>query len=320
MNKMFELEFARSISGTTSLFSNPEKFYNGYRRAVNNNGSNKDWGLFQMNDYWNRNIAVDGKKADFSPDKIFDAQYNSRFALATTRDAGVKAHWGDPWRDWNAYKNKTTWYQNGLKSFDENPQWRNAIGLKGGGMIRGAGSSRSDSIPAMLSNGEYVVRSDSVKKYGKNFLDSVNAGRFSPEAGMSQSPIARIQGVVNAGGFRSEAGMSQSTIASIQGAMPQDGEVIGMKFGGMVGASRRSPAMPTRVSAKMPAFNLPSTSGYDAKAGAAAMYSSEKNTVNNSNNVRIVINGAGKNAKSIANKVAEMINSSNNARNHSRSI
>lgn len=40
MNKMFELEFARSISGTTSLFSNPEKFYNGYRRAVNNIGAN----------------------------------------------------------------------------------------------------------------------------------------------------------------------------------------------------------------------------------------------------------------------------------------
>ena len=269
----------------------------GDRRAVNNNGTNKDWGLFQMNDYWNRNIVVDGKKADFSPDKIFDAQYNSRFALATTRDAGVRAHWKDPWRDWNAYNHNTRWYQNGLKLFDQNPQWRTAIGLSSGGMIRGAGSSMSDSIPAMLSNGEYVIRADSVKKYGKDFLDAVNSGRFSPEAGMSQTPIVSIQGV-----------------------MPQDGEVVAMKFGGMVGKSRRRPTMPGRVAAKMPAFNLPSTGGYDAKVGAAAVYSSERNTVNNSNNVRIVINGAGKNAKSIANKVAEMINSSNNARNHSRSI
>ena len=45
-----------------------------------------------------------------------------------------------------------------------------------GGYI--SGTSTSDSIPAMLSNGEFVVRADSVKKYGLNFLNAVNSGSF----------------------------------------------------------------------------------------------------------------------------------------------
>lgn len=48
-----------------------------------------------------------------------------------------------------------------------------------GGYISGPGTSTSDSIPAMLSSGEYVIKASSVKKYGSNFLDSVNSGTFS---------------------------------------------------------------------------------------------------------------------------------------------
>ena len=47
-----------------------------------------------------------------------------------------------------------------------------------GGHITGPGSGRSDSIPAMLSNGEYVIKADTVSKYGKGFFDSVNAQKF----------------------------------------------------------------------------------------------------------------------------------------------
>lgn len=47
-----------------------------------------------------------------------------------------------------------------------------------GGYISGRGTGTSDSIPAMLSNGEFVVRADSVKKYGLNFLNAVNSGSF----------------------------------------------------------------------------------------------------------------------------------------------
>lgn len=48
-----------------------------------------------------------------------------------------------------------------------------------GGRIYGAGTSTSDSIPAMLSNGEMVLRAAAVKKidavYGRSFLNTLNA-------------------------------------------------------------------------------------------------------------------------------------------------
>jgi LysM repeat protein len=46
------------------------------------------------------------------------------------------------------------------------------------GYIRGAGTATSDSIPAMLSNGEYVIKADSVKKYGAETFDALNAQKF----------------------------------------------------------------------------------------------------------------------------------------------
>lgn len=51
-------------------------------------------------------------------------------------------------------------------------------GMATGGFIQGPGTSTSDSIPAMLSDGEYVIKADSVRKYGTNFLNAVNEGKF----------------------------------------------------------------------------------------------------------------------------------------------
>lgn len=48
-----------------------------------------------------------------------------------------------------------------------------------GGHVRGPGTGTSDSIPAYLSNGEYVVKASSVRKYGTPMLDHINAGRFA---------------------------------------------------------------------------------------------------------------------------------------------
>jgi TP901 family phage tail tape measure protein len=56
-----------------------------------------------------------------------------------------------------------------------------------GGAIRGAGTGTSDSIPAYLSNGEYVIKAKSVKKYGTETFDALNAGRFA-EGGLIQDP------------------------------------------------------------------------------------------------------------------------------------
>jgi TP901 family phage tail tape measure protein len=44
-----------------------------------------------------------------------------------------------------------------------------------GGHVAGPGSATSDSIPAMLSNGEYVINAGAVSHYGKGTFDALNA-------------------------------------------------------------------------------------------------------------------------------------------------
>ena len=51
--------------------------------------------------------------------------------------------------------------------------------FKPGGKVKGPGTATSDSIPAMLSDGEYVVKASSVKKYGTGVMDALNAGKFA---------------------------------------------------------------------------------------------------------------------------------------------
>lgn len=50
----------------------------------------------------------------------------------------------------------------------------------GGGLITGPGSGTSDSIPARLSAGEYVVRSAAVRRVGVAYLDALNGLRLPP--------------------------------------------------------------------------------------------------------------------------------------------
>lgn len=49
------------------------------------------------------------------------------------------------------------------------------LGFAGGGAVSGAGTGTSDSIPARLSNGEYVIKASSAKALGTNFLDRLNS-------------------------------------------------------------------------------------------------------------------------------------------------
>ena len=67
------------------------------------------------------------------------------------------------------------------------------IGVGGratGGYIRGPGTGTSDSIPAMLSNGEYVIRASSVARYGLGMMDAINSGRVGNITSAAGSPMA----------------------------------------------------------------------------------------------------------------------------------
>lgn len=48
----------------------------------------------------------------------------------------------------------------------------------GGGHVRGPGTATSDSIPAWLSSGEFVVRAAAVRKFGVGFFDALNSLRL----------------------------------------------------------------------------------------------------------------------------------------------
>ena len=66
-----------------------------------------------------------------------------------------------------------------------------------GGMVRGPGSSTSDSIPARLSNGEFVIRAASVKRFGAQFFQALNAGVMP--SSMRSAPAMTSRGQSAAG-------------------------------------------------------------------------------------------------------------------------
>lgn len=83
---------------------------------------------------------------------------------------------------------------NGLKV----PDWVPVIGgahtnfptipkLATGGYVGGVGTGTSDSNPALLSRGEYVVKADTVRRYGVEFMDALNNGSLAFSGGMTQN-------------------------------------------------------------------------------------------------------------------------------------
>lgn len=77
----------------------------------------------------------------------------------------------------------------------------------GGGSIVGAGTGTSDSIPAMLSNGEYVLTAATVNRLGLPFLDKLNAGDFP---GYAEGGLVRPNLYVGAGVSTAKSSDSQS--------------------------------------------------------------------------------------------------------------
>ena len=69
-----------------------------------------------------------------------------------------------------------------------------------GGFISGPGTWTSDSIPAMLSNGEFVTNAASVAKYGTSFMNSINNGTFNPKFPTVGAPNVPTAGGAGIGG------------------------------------------------------------------------------------------------------------------------
>lgn len=80
-----------------------------------------------------------------------------------------------------------------------------ATGRASGGYITGPGTSTSDSIPAMLSHGEYVVRAAAVRNFGLNFMHAINAGIRPPgfaDGGLAAAGVAGMASFAGGGAGR----------------------------------------------------------------------------------------------------------------------
>jgi len=70
-------------------------------------------------------------------------------------------------------------------------------GFARGGYVNGPGHSTSDSIPAVLSNGEYVLKASAVRKFGTGYLDRLNQGRGFADGGLASIFTSGSRALVN---------------------------------------------------------------------------------------------------------------------------
>lgn len=72
----------------------------------------------------------------------------------------------------------------------------NAVHSASGGHIKGPGTATSDSIPAWLSNGEYVIKAAAVARYGVAMFDRLNAMHFADGGYVARAAAAPSTGTV----------------------------------------------------------------------------------------------------------------------------
>ena len=113
--------------------------------------------------------------------------------------------------------------QNSMAGSDVGPSpGADGVPFASGGHVAGPGSARSDSIPAMLSNGEFVVNALATKKY-RPLLDAINAldvkhleGGTASGSGESVATLSKVLGTNET---NSQLAISNETLTSIDGSL-----------------------------------------------------------------------------------------------------
>jgi hypothetical protein len=90
-------------------------------------------------------------------------------------------------------------------------------GFARGGPVRGPGSGKSDSILAWLSNGEFVLKADAVRKWGVGFLQALNQGRMPRFAAGGHVSLPKFAGLPRfaAGGLASLPSLGGNTAGMV---------------------------------------------------------------------------------------------------------
>lgn len=94
-------------------------------------------------------------------------------------------------------------------------RWTGAFGkaFASGGSVAGPGTGTSDSVPAMLSNGEYVLNAQAVDRLGVPFLNGLNTGRLR---GFASGGLVGSGGVA---GYKAERGSNGGQVQSVNLSM-----------------------------------------------------------------------------------------------------
>ena len=104
-------------------------------------------------------------------------------------------------------------------------------GAKGGAVPRymavGGGSRGSDTIPAMLAPGEFVMSAPMVKKWGASLFSQLNAG-FNPLDGMNTATGRRAGGLTINGGINVMAAPGESAEQSLPRALRRTAFLAGI--------------------------------------------------------------------------------------------
>jgi murein DD-endopeptidase MepM/ murein hydrolase activator NlpD len=109
-----------------------------------------------------------------------------------------------------------------------NPDNRRNKKAATGGFIQGPGTKNSDSIPARLSNGEYVVRASAVDAYGVGMLNQINEKKYatggfvSASAASTQTATALGYGAVTASAVKQ--GIAQVIGDALANEEPENSE------------------------------------------------------------------------------------------------
>jgi hypothetical protein len=132
----------------------------------------------------------------------------------------IKQNYGTPTGAWMFWQHPTR------APFDQN--WYSRGGLAKfarGGMVKGPGTGTSDSIPAMLSAGEFVMRADAVKSIGADRLNAMNCysgGGLATASGGTWIDIPDVNYDPKTGTYPDLAGVIQQPRQ-----LPGDGAWIG---------------------------------------------------------------------------------------------
>jgi hypothetical protein len=95
--------------------------------------------------------------------------------------------------------------------------FKNFFGNAFSGMVRGPGGSKGDKIPAMLSNGEFVMSAGAVQKYGVDTLESMNAAGGGTNIPQIANGIVRAAG----GGYVGDVRAAQDAWINYMNANPE---------------------------------------------------------------------------------------------------